>query len=86
MEPEVSLPYSQEHAIGPYPESDASSPYLPTLFPWHPFWLYPPIYAYVFKVIPSLQVFLPTFCIWEQIIRRKGPKRHELSGKMSDKQ
>jgi hypothetical protein len=33
MELEGSLPSSQEHATGPYPESDASSPHLSTLFP-----------------------------------------------------
>jgi hypothetical protein len=34
MGPEGSLLCSQQPAIGPYPEPDASSPYLPTLFPW----------------------------------------------------
>jgi len=33
METEGSLPHSQKLATGPYPESDTSSPYLPTLFP-----------------------------------------------------
>jgi hypothetical protein len=33
MEPEVSLPCSQEPATGPYPETDESSPHLSTLFP-----------------------------------------------------
>jgi hypothetical protein len=33
MYPEGSLPYSQEPATGPYPESDKSGPHLPTLFP-----------------------------------------------------
>jgi len=33
MEPEVSLPCSQQPAIGPYPEPDASSPHIPTYFP-----------------------------------------------------
>jgi len=37
MEPEDSQPYSQEPAIGPYPESDASIPCDPTLFPWDPY-------------------------------------------------
>jgi len=33
MEPEGSLPYSQESTTGPYPKPDASNPQLPTLFP-----------------------------------------------------
>jgi hypothetical protein len=37
MEPEGSLPCLQESAIGSYPEPDASSPHLPTLFPKDPF-------------------------------------------------
>jgi len=32
MEPEASLPCSQEPAYGPFPEPDESSPQLPTLF------------------------------------------------------
>jgi hypothetical protein len=36
MEPEVSLPCSQEPAAGPYLESDESSLHLPTLFPYDP--------------------------------------------------
>jgi hypothetical protein len=32
MEPEVSLPCSQEHATGYYTKPDESSPYYPTLF------------------------------------------------------
>jgi len=37
MEPESSLPCSQEPATGPYPDPDASSLHLPTLFPKDPF-------------------------------------------------
>jgi hypothetical protein len=33
MEPESSLPSSQQPATGPCPEPDESSPHLPTLFP-----------------------------------------------------
>jgi len=33
MELEGSLPCSQEPAIGPHPELDASNPHPPTLFP-----------------------------------------------------
>jgi hypothetical protein len=33
MEPEGSLPCSQQPAIGPYLEPDESSPHPPTLFP-----------------------------------------------------
>jgi hypothetical protein len=32
MEPEGSLPYSQDSATGPYPEPRESSPHLFTLF------------------------------------------------------
>jgi hypothetical protein len=37
MEPEGSLLCSKQTATGPYPEPDASSPHLPTLFPYYPF-------------------------------------------------
>jgi len=33
MEPDGTLPCSQEPGIGPNPKPDASSPRLPTLFP-----------------------------------------------------
>jgi hypothetical protein len=32
MEPEGSLPYSQESTISPYTETDESTPHLPNLF------------------------------------------------------
>jgi len=35
MEPERSLTRSKANATGPYSEPDASSPHLPTQFPWH---------------------------------------------------
>jgi hypothetical protein len=38
MAPEVSLPCSQEPAIGAYPEPDESSPYHPILFLQDPFY------------------------------------------------
>jgi hypothetical protein len=37
MEPEGSLPLSQQPATGPYPEPDASSSHLPTRYPSDPF-------------------------------------------------
>jgi hypothetical protein len=37
MEPEGSLPCSQQSTTGSYPELDASSPHPPTLFPYDPF-------------------------------------------------
>jgi hypothetical protein len=45
MEPESSLPCSQQPANGPYPEPDESSSHLLTLFPSDLFQYYPPIYA-----------------------------------------
>jgi hypothetical protein len=37
MEPEGSLPCSQQAATGTYPEQNASSPHVPTVFPKDPF-------------------------------------------------
>jgi hypothetical protein len=33
MESKIQVPYSEEPATGPYPETAAPSPYFPTLFP-----------------------------------------------------
>jgi hypothetical protein len=45
MEPEGSLPYSQERANSPYPEPDEPKPQPQTLFPQDTFEYYPPIHA-----------------------------------------
>jgi hypothetical protein len=45
MESESSLPYSQQSITGPYPEPDESSPHLPIMFLYDPFWHYTPIHA-----------------------------------------
>jgi hypothetical protein len=58
MKPEVSLHCSQVPANCPYPEPDASSPHISTLFPQDPFKYYFTTYASVFRVGSFLQVFL----------------------------
>jgi hypothetical protein len=50
MEPEGSLPCSQEPATGPYTETDECSPYAHILFPYD----YSLIYAEVSQVIALL--------------------------------
>ena len=55
MEPEGSLPHSQEPATCPYPEPDQSSP-CPTPLLRDPFQYYPPIYAWVFQVVGHREI------------------------------
>jgi hypothetical protein len=59
MEPEGSLPHSQVPANCPYHDSARSSPYTHIQLPEDPFYYYPPIYAWVSKVIYFLQVSPP---------------------------
>jgi hypothetical protein len=47
MEPEGSLPCSQEPSTGLYPEADESSPWHPILFPKDLFQYYPLNYVCV---------------------------------------
>lgn len=56
MEPERSLPYTQETAAGPYPETHESIPQPHTVLLQRAFSYYPLLYAYVFQVTLSLQV------------------------------
>jgi hypothetical protein len=53
MEPEASLPCSQEPSASPYPEPDQSSPYHPILSLWDTFYYYRPTYVLVFLMVPS---------------------------------
>jgi hypothetical protein len=45
MEPEGSLPCSQQPTAGPYPEPDESTTHLSNPFPKHPFEYYILVYA-----------------------------------------
>jgi len=62
MEPEYSLPCSHGSGNDPYPERDAHSSDIPTPFPQDSFKYNIPIYAYVFRVVTSHQIFQPKFC------------------------
>ena len=63
MEPEDSLPHSQQPATCPYPEPDQSSPYSHIPLPEDPSQYYPPIYALVSQVVSFPQVSPPKPCI-----------------------
>ena len=56
MEPDGSLPHSQDLSTCPYPESVRSNqcPHIP--LPENPSKYYPPIYAWVFEVVSFPQV------------------------------
>ena len=56
MEPEGSLPHSQQPTTCSYPEPDQSSPYSPKQLPEDPSQYYPSIYAWVFQVVSFPQV------------------------------
>jgi len=62
MEPRRSLPLSQEIANCPFPEPEQTSPCLSIPFFEDLFKYYPPIYAWVFQVVPFYQVPLPKPC------------------------
>jgi hypothetical protein len=63
MEPEGSLPCSQEPATGPSPESDELSPYPVTLFIQNYILTLSDICAKVSEVVSSLQIFQAKFCM-----------------------
>jgi len=50
---ESSSPCSQQPAIRPYPEPDASSPHLHNIFPNDQCYYHLPIYTHVFRVVSS---------------------------------
>jgi hypothetical protein len=60
MEPEGSLPCSQQSATGSYPEPDQSSPYYLILSKIHFNTL--PTYIYVFLIVAFLLAFPPKWC------------------------
>ena len=56
MEPEGSLPYSQQRANCPYPEPDQTSLCSPIPLPEDQFSYYPTTFSWVFKVVYFPQV------------------------------
>jgi hypothetical protein len=59
MEPEGSLPHSQELSTAPYPEPDQSSPHHPIRPLQDPSYYYPPTYVFVFLMAYFPLAFLP---------------------------
>ena len=77
MEPEDSLPHSQDPANSPYPEATRSSPCPHISFPEDLSSHYPPIYAWISQVVYFLQVSQPHSvypslphrrCMWNHLI------------------
>jgi hypothetical protein len=64
MEPQRSLPLSQEVAQCPYPEPEQTSPWLPIPFFEYLFKCHPPIYAWVYQVVPFYTIPLPKPCMY----------------------
>ena len=62
MEPESSLPHSQETATCPYPEPARSTPYSHNLLPEYPPYYYPPIYTLVSQAVSYPPVSPPKPC------------------------
>jgi hypothetical protein len=58
MEPEGSIPYSQEPSTGPSPEPYKSNPHHPIMPLLGPIWYIPPTYVLVFPVVSFLLAFL----------------------------
>ena len=77
MEPEVSLPHSQEPAICPYPEPDQSSPCPPNPLPEDPASYYPPIYARFFQLVSFPQISPP---LWTKLSSHPYVLRAPLTG------
>ena len=63
MESEGSLPHSQEPATCPYPELDRPSAWAHNPLLEDPFEYYPPMYAWVFKVVFFRQALPPKPCM-----------------------